>query len=102
MLKRIEKIVKEQHRKQRAVEVEQLLEKSSLPESAIDDHFRQQLIETTNTKKRFKLIEDRRLLVQMLSSSSPYSWERKENHNQPSSDESFINTLRGTTSKVQN
>ncbi len=92
LLQRIEQNVREQHRKNQADQVDQLLNNSTLPPAAIDDAFRQQLIETTNPKQRFKLLEDRQRLVKMLSSTSPYSSERGDAHQQ-TTDESFISAL---------
>ncbi len=102
LLKRIEENVRKQHRQKRTEEVKQLLNKSTLPKSAIDDNFRQQLIETIDTKKRFKLIEERKRLVQTLASSSPYSFERDDVNQQTLADESFISILQGTSTSVRN
>ena len=91
----IEKLAEEHQAAMAVYEVDQLLQESSLPESAIDDEFRNTLLDAREQKVQLQLIHERRQLVHRLTALQPNSWERSESSPQEISDAFVVNQLRG-------
>ena len=91
----VNQIRRERSEENQRREVEQLLEQSALPESAVTDLFRKQLLETPDSEVRRALIAERITVLKRSAGHLPYSRERLDNDDRRSSDAAVVSAVRG-------
>jgi len=83
---------------QAAQQLDTLLAAAQLPNFAITEAFRQQLVSTTDVQRRRQLIEERKQLIQRASRPAIASHTRRQTD--PSPDLDFVRTVRGVRGGV--
>ena len=73
----LERLESEQRDAEQLQEIEQLLAESDLPEAAVSDVFRDQLLKAPDADTRRLLLEERRQLLQRSVPQQPFSRERR-------------------------